>query len=104
MLAVWVDTGLVLADQFRDGNVPAQMEPLVVVQQAFTALPGTAKEFYHSGDSACHESRLANWLRDGQREGGAARRVRFLPSVRRDRGGSRRKPGALLHPESGTNP
>ena len=27
MLAVWAETGLVLADQFRDGNVPAQMEP-----------------------------------------------------------------------------
>ena len=26
MLAVWAETGLVLADQFRDGNVPAIME------------------------------------------------------------------------------
>jgi hypothetical protein len=30
MLAVWAETGLVLADQFRDGNVPAQMELLTV--------------------------------------------------------------------------
>ena len=27
MLAVWAETGLVLADEFRDGNVPAMMEP-----------------------------------------------------------------------------
>jgi hypothetical protein len=27
-LAVWAETGVVLADEFRDGNVPAQMEPL----------------------------------------------------------------------------
>jgi hypothetical protein len=31
MLAVWAETGLVLADQFRDGNVPAQMEPREVL-------------------------------------------------------------------------
>jgi len=32
MLAVWAVTGLVLAHQFRDGNVPAQMEPLEIRQ------------------------------------------------------------------------
>jgi hypothetical protein len=45
LLAVWAETGLVLADQFRDGNVPAQMEPLEVAQRAFAALPGTVKEY-----------------------------------------------------------
>jgi hypothetical protein len=34
LLAVWAETGLVLADQFRDGNVPAQMKPLEVAQGA----------------------------------------------------------------------
>ena len=58
MLAVWAETGLVLADQFRDGNVPAQMEPLEVAQRAFAALPSTVQEYYYRGDSACHESGL----------------------------------------------
>ena len=70
MLAVWAETGLVLADHFRDGNVPAQMEPLAVAQRAFAALPSTVREYYYRGDSACHESHLVNWLRDEQREGG----------------------------------
>src|ERR1019366_10315719 len=64
MLAAWAETSLVLADEFRDGNVPAQMEPLAVAQRAFAALPSTVKEYYYRGDSACHESRLVNWLRD----------------------------------------
>ena len=47
MLAVWAETGLVLADQFRDGNVPAQMAPLAVAQRAFAALPSTVGEYYY---------------------------------------------------------
>jgi hypothetical protein len=39
MLAVWAETDLVLADQFRDGKVPAMMAPLPVAQVAFAALP-----------------------------------------------------------------
>src|SRR5262249_44434616 len=41
MLAVWAETALVLADQFRDGNVPAIMAPLEVALRAFAALPST---------------------------------------------------------------
>ncbi|MGO8785782.1 MAG: hypothetical protein ACLQVL_00170 [Terriglobia bacterium] len=43
VLAVWAETGLLLADQFRDGNVPAQMQLLTVAQQAFAALPGNRR-------------------------------------------------------------
>jgi hypothetical protein len=82
MLAVWAETGLVLADQFRDGNVPAQMEPLEVAQRAYAALPGTVNEYYYRGDSACHESGLVNWLRDEKREGGPAGRIGFAISAR----------------------
>jgi hypothetical protein len=42
--AVWAETGLVRADQFRDGHVPAQMEPLEVARRAFAALPSTVHE------------------------------------------------------------
>jgi hypothetical protein len=82
MLAAWAETGLVLADQFRDGNVPAQMAPLEVARRAFAALPGTVKEYYYRGDAACHESRLVNWLRDEQRPGGPRGRIGFAISVR----------------------
>ena len=70
MLAVWAEMDVVLADQFRDGNVPAMMEPLTVAKAAFAALPGTVKTYYYRGDSACHESGLVNWLRDEKRTDG----------------------------------
>jgi hypothetical protein len=82
MLAVWAETGLLLADQFRDGNVPALMKPLEVAQQAFAALPETVNEYYFRGDSACHESGLVNWLRNEQRPGGPAGRIGFAISAR----------------------
>jgi Transposase DDE domain group 1 len=82
MLAVWAETGLVLADQFRDGNVPAQMEPPEVAKGAFAALPSTVKEYYYRGDSACHESELVNGLRDEKREGGPQGKIGFAISAR----------------------
>jgi hypothetical protein len=82
MLAVWAETGLVLAEEFRDGNVPAMMEPLNVAQAAFAALPGTVKEYYYRGDSACHEKGLVNWLRNEQRESGPPGRIGFALSAR----------------------
>jgi hypothetical protein len=62
MPAVWAETGLVLAEQFQDGNVPAMMEPLQVAQGAFAALARRVSEYYFRGDAACHESGLVNWL------------------------------------------
>jgi len=82
MLAVWAEMNAVLADEFRDGNVPAQMEPLAVAQAAFAALPETVKEYYFRGDSACHESGLLNWLRDEKRAGGPQGRIGFAVSAR----------------------
>jgi hypothetical protein len=82
MLAVWAETGLVLADQFRDGNVPALMEPLEVAQRAFRAVPSTVKEFYFRGDSACHEAGLVNWLRNEHRPDGPQGRIGFAISAR----------------------
>ncbi|MGD0223661.1 MAG: transposase [Terriglobia bacterium] len=71
-----------LADQFRDGNVPALMEPLAVARRAFAAVPSTVSELYFRGDSACHESDLVNWLRNEQREGGRRGRIGFALSAR----------------------
>lgn len=44
MLAVWAEMD-VLADEFRDGNVPAMMASLAVAKRAFTALPETVTSF-----------------------------------------------------------
>jgi hypothetical protein len=82
MLALWAETNLVLADEFRDGNVPAQKEPLRVARRAFQALPATVSEFYFRGDSACWEKELLHWLRDEQRAGGPRGPITFGISVR----------------------
>src|SRR5881409_4069861 len=49
MLAVWAEMDAVLADEFRDGNVPAQMAPLTVAQAAFAAAPKTVTSYYYRG-------------------------------------------------------
>jgi len=82
MLAVWAELNAVLADEFRDGNVPAMMAPLVVTKQAFGALPKTVTTYYYRGDSACHESDLINWLRDENRAEGPRGRIGFAISAR----------------------
>ena len=74
MVAVWAEADLVVADEFRDGNVPAKQEPLTCAQLAFAALPGTVERRYFRGDSACHEQELIQWLKhpDRVREPGGA--------------------------------
>lgn len=68
MVAVWAETDLVLADEFRDGNVPAKQDPLTCAQLAFAALPETIKERYFRGDSACHNDELLTWLKHPDRQ------------------------------------
>jgi hypothetical protein len=82
MLAVWAEMNVVLADEFRDGNVPAQMAPLAVAKAAFAALPAAVKSFYYRGDSACHEHHLLNWLRDEKRADGPQGRIGFAVTAR----------------------
>lgn len=67
MLAVWAESGLILADEFRDGNVAAQMEPRRCAQAAFAALPAGIARRYFRGDSACYEWGLMHWLGDEAR-------------------------------------
>ena len=74
MVAVWAEADLVVADEFRDGNVCAKQEPLTCAQMAFAALPETVERRYFRGDSACHENDLIQWLKDPERakeKGGA---------------------------------
>jgi hypothetical protein len=82
--------GLVLADQFGVDSgtrlrsrreCAGAVAPLEVARRAFAALPSTVQEYYYRGDSACHESKLVNWLRDEKRQEGR-RGGSALPSVR----------------------
>ena len=82
MLAVWAEMDVVLADEFRDGNVPAQMAPLTVAQAAFAAVPKTVTSYYYRGDSACHEKGLLRWLLNEKREDGPAGFIGLAISAR----------------------
>ena len=68
MVAVWAEAGLVVADEFRDGNVPAKQEPLTCARLAFAALPPTVRTRFFRGDSACHEAELIQWLNHPDRQ------------------------------------
>jgi hypothetical protein len=81
MVAVWAEADLVLADEFRDGNVPARQAPLTCAQLAFGALPETIKERYFRGDSACHENELIGWLKHPDRAQEPGGRIGFALSA-----------------------
>jgi len=81
MVAVWAEADLVLADEFRDGNVPAKQDPLTCAKLAFAALPETVTQRYFRGDSACHENQLLNWLKHPDREQEPGGRIGFAVSA-----------------------
>jgi hypothetical protein len=81
MIAVWAETQLVLADEFRDGNVPAGMEPLTVAKRAFAALPETVEQYFYRADSASYEWKLLDWLRNEQRSAGPKGPIGFAISA-----------------------
>jgi hypothetical protein len=81
MVAVWAEADLVLADEFRDGNVPAKQEPLTCAKLAFAALPETIQQRYFRGDSACHENDLLEWLKHPDREAEPGGRIGFAVSA-----------------------
>ena len=81
MVAVWAEADLVLADEFRDGNVPARQAPLTCAQLAFAALPATVTTRYFRGDSACHENDLLGWLNQPDRAAEPGGRIGFAISA-----------------------
>ena len=81
MVAVWAEADLVVADEFRDGNVPARQDPLTCAKLAFAALPENIKQRYFRGDSACHEKELLEWLGHSDREKEPGGRIGFAVSA-----------------------
>jgi hypothetical protein len=82
VLVVWAEMDIVVADEFRDGNVPAMMALLPAAKRGFAALPETVTTFYYRGDSASHEHELIQWLRDEKRADGPHGFIGFAISAR----------------------
>jgi Transposase DDE domain group 1 len=65
VVALWAEQDVILADEFRDGNVPAGTGNRRVIEQALAALPAGIGEVRLRGDSALYEQTLLRWL-DGK--------------------------------------
>lgn len=68
IVVTWAETGLVLADQFRDGNVPAGKGMAEIVDEAFGALPSRADGWavcVRSDSAAYEEAVLDHWAGRG---------------------------------------
>lgn len=62
MLVCWAETGLVLADEFREGNVPASEGNRRLVDEAYAALPSGDWDVWIRSDSAAYtEENLDHW-------------------------------------------
>lgn len=77
----WVEQDLVLADEYRDGNVPAGMTNLPLIQRGFAALPATVTARSFRADSACYDERVLKWLADEDRAEGPKGRIDFTISA-----------------------
>ncbi len=67
MEVVWAETGLVVADEFREGNVPASKDIRRMVDAAYTALPAGGWTVRVRSDSAAYEPEgiLDHWHEQG---------------------------------------
>jgi len=67
MEVVWAETGLVLADEFREGNVPASKDIWRLVDAAYEALPPGQWTVRVRSDSAAYEPEgvLDHWHHQG---------------------------------------
>lgn len=62
VFVLWAEQDVILADEFRDGNVPAGSGNLRVVQKALEALPPGVEQIRVRGDSALYEHVLLDWM------------------------------------------
>lgn len=61
-IAYWYEAGVVIQDEFREGNVSAHSGALAQIQRSFAALPNGVTERYFRADSAMYEQAVLDWL------------------------------------------
>jgi len=64
VIAYWAEQDLIVADQFRDGNVPAGTRLKEVLEKALRALPPTVRLVRLRSDSAGYIHELLDWCRE----------------------------------------
>ncbi|MBM4363130.1 MAG: transposase [Deltaproteobacteria bacterium] len=76
----WAEQDLVIGDEYRDGNVPAGMGNLPLIEKAFQSLPDKVRDRFFRADSACYEAAVRKWLADPERT--SKGRIGFVPRGR----------------------
>lgn len=77
----WAEQDLILSDEFRDGNVPAGMDPLSSFLRAVRALPPSVETIYFRSDSAAYQHKLLDKLGEGVERNGKQVPVYFAISA-----------------------
>ena len=84
----WAETGLVLADEFREGNVPVLMDNRRLVDEAYQALPVGAWEIWVRSDAAGYgQDNLDHWDSQGWKFAVSASMSPQLRAVMEDKRG-----------------
>lgn len=61
VVVLWAEQDVILADQFRDGHVPAGCGNVRVLEQAVATLPQGVKHLALRADSALYETEVLRW-------------------------------------------
>src|SRR5438552_6615748 len=77
----WAEQDLILADEFRDGNVPAGMDCLSSFLRATRALLQSVETIYFRSDSAAYQHKLLDKMREGVEHNGKQVTVYFAISA-----------------------
>ena len=77
----WAELSVVVADEYRDGNVPAGMSNLPLIQRGFATLPKTVTQRFFRADSACYEEKVLKWLATPSLEQGPKGTIGFTISA-----------------------
>lgn len=77
----WAEQDVVIADEYRDGNVPAAMGNLPLIRHAFASLPTSITQYFLRADSACYDQRVLRWLADVHRADGPQGFIGFTISA-----------------------
>jgi hypothetical protein len=77
----WAEQDVVIADEYRDGNVPAAMCNLPLIRYAFASLPQSITQYFFRADSACYDQRVLRWLADEHRVDGPQGPIGFTISA-----------------------
>ena len=81
LINYWAEQDLILSDEFRDGNVPAGMDPLSSFLRAVRTLPESVETVYFRSDSAAYQHKLLDVMREGVELHGKKAAVYFAISA-----------------------